>query len=119
MSSKKAAHKATLGKINSLILQKTRISNSNSKPKTAAQLERHVKGIANHYRISILFLIAERNGITLDQIVQTLGGNEKTFSEHTRKLHHAGLIIKKYRGTSVEHSLSTYGRTFYKFLLSI
>ena len=119
MSSKRAAHNLTIGKFNSYILQKTRIESQSSMPKTVVQLERYGKGIANHYRISILFLLANQNGMTLDQIVQKLGGNAKTLSEHTQKLKNAGLIIKKYRGTSVEHSLSSYGRKFYHFLKSL
>ncbi len=79
-------------------------------------MERHLKGIANHYRIEILLLIAGSEGITLESIVGTLGANEKTIGEHTRRLYQAGLINKKYRGKFVEHALSPYGRTFVNFL---
>ena len=88
------------------------------KIKTAKQIERHLKGIANHYRIEILLLIAERNGITLEDIVEGLGANEKTIGEHTRRLYQAGLLNKKYRGKFVEHTLSPYGKTFVRFLQS-
>ena len=81
-------------------------------------MERHLKGMANHYRIEILLLIAERDGITLEDIVETLGANEKTIGEHTRRLYHAGLLNKKYRGKFVEHTLSPYGKTFVRFLQS-
>ena len=81
-------------------------------------MERHLKGMANHYRIEILLLIAERDGITLEDIVETLGANGKTIGEHTRRLHHAGLLNKKYRGKFVEHTLSLYGKTFVRFLQS-
>ena len=81
-------------------------------------MERHLKGISNHYRIEILFLIAERAGITLEDIVEALGANEKTIGEHTRRLYQAGLINKKYRGKFVEHTLSPYGKTFVRFLQS-
>ena len=81
-------------------------------------MERHLKGIANHYRIEILLLIAERDGITLEDIVETLGANEKTIGEHTRRLYQAGLLNKKYRGKFVEHTLSPYGRMFVRFLKS-
>jgi len=84
--------------------------------KTARQMERHLKGMANHYRIEILLLIAERDGITLEDIVEALGANEKTIGEHTRRLYHAGLLNKKYRGKFVEHTLSPYGKTFVRFL---
>ena len=79
-------------------------------------MERHLKGMSNHYRIQILFIIAERKEITLEDIVETLEANEKTIGEHTRRLYQAGLINKKYRGKFVEHTLSPYGKTFVSFL---
>ena len=88
------------------------------KIKTARQMERHLKGMANHYRIEILLLIAARKGITLDGIVTAIGANAKTIGEHTRRLYQAGLVNKKYRGKFVEHSLSPYGQTFVSFLKS-
>ena len=81
-------------------------------------MERHLKGMANHYRIEILFLVAAREGITLEDIVAALGANEKTIGEHTRRLFQAGLLDKKYRGKFVEHKLSPYGKTFVRFLES-
>ena len=89
-----------------------------AKIKTAKQMERHLKGMANHYRIEILLLIAENDGVTLDGIVETIGANEKTLGEHTRRLSVAGLVNKKYRGKFVEHTLSPYGKTFAAFLKS-
>ena len=86
------------------------------KMKTAKQMERHLKGMANHYRIEILLLISGSEGITLEDIVTALGANEKTLGEHTRRLYQAGLINKKYRGKFVEHTLSPYGKTFVSFL---
>lgn len=86
------------------------------KKKTAKQMERHLKGVANHYRIDILFLVGERSGITLGDIAKTIGANEKTIGEHTRRLYQAGLINKRYRGKFVEHALSPYGKTFVGFL---
>lgn len=86
--------------------------------KTSKQLERHFKGAANHRRLDILCLIAKTDGITLEDIADNLGCNFKTISEHTRRLHIAGLIDKKYRGKFVEHSLSPYGKKFVEFLKS-
>ena len=88
------------------------------KTKTAKQMERHLKGAANHYRIEILLLISERDDITLEDIVETLDANEKTIGEHTRRLYQAGLLNKKHRGKFVEHTLSPYGKTFVRFLRS-
>lgn len=88
------------------------------KIKTAKQMERHLKGIANHHRIEILLLVQKENGITLDDIIETLNANPKTIGEHTRRLHQAGLINKKYKGKFVEHTLSPYGKMFVSFLKS-
>lgn len=87
-----------------------------NKMKTANQMERHLKGMANHYRIAILLLIAENKKITLQAIVEKLNANEKTIGEHTRRLVVAGLINKEYKGNFVAHSLSPYGKMFVDFL---
>lgn len=92
---------------------------SMGKMKTAKQMERHLKGVANHYRIEILLLIGECDNITLENITSTLKANEKTIGEHTRRLYQAGLINKKYRGKFVEHTLSPYGKLFIRFLKSL
>lgn len=86
--------------------------------KTPKQMEWHLKGMSNHYRIAILLLIAERNVITLEDIIKLIGANAKTLGEHTRRLYQAGLVNKKYRGKFVDHTLSPYGRTFVSFLKS-
>ena len=38
--------------------------------KNSKQIERHIKGIANHRRIDILLLISKSHGITLDDIAK-------------------------------------------------
>ena len=86
------------------------------KTKTAKQMERHLKGMANHYRIEILLLVAAQEGITLDGIIKEIGANGKTIGEHTRRLCVAGLLNKRHRSNFVEHSLSPYGKTFVRFL---
>lgn len=81
-------------------------------------MERHLKGMANHYRIEILLLVSVQNNISLEGIFKSLKANKKTIGEHTRRLYAAGLINKKYRGKFVEHTLSPYGKIFVKFLQS-
>ena len=88
------------------------------KLKTAKQMERHLKGMANHHRIEILLVVATHKGITLEEIIELTKGNEKTIGEHTRRLHSAGLINKKYKGRCVVHELSSYGQIFTQFLQS-
>ena len=85
-------------------------------PKTARQLERHFKGVANHHRVKILLLVAKSAGITVDGIAGSLNGNFKTISDHTRKLVLAGLVNKTYQGAFVTHTLSPSGQTFVRFI---
>jgi len=84
--------------------------------KTPKQLERHFKGAANHRRIEILYAVDKNDGITVEEIADTLQTNFKTISQHTRSLVQAGLLNKKYRGREVMHSLSPYGKSFLKFM---
>ena len=84
--------------------------------KTSKQLERHFKGVANHCRIEILWLVSKNLGITVDEIAGRLDKNFKTVSEHTRRLVQAGLLYKNYQGRSVAHTLSPYGKTFISFI---
>ena len=87
-------------------------------PKTAKQMERHLKGVANHRRIEILFLVASDEGISVEGISSNLRCNFKTISEHIRRLAQAGLVEKKYEGHTVRHKLTPYGRVFLQFLKS-
>jgi len=84
--------------------------------KTAKQLERHFKGVANHRRIEILLLIDKNERIPLEDIAESLNCNIKTVSEHSRRLVQAGLVNKKYQGRLVTHFLSPYGKKFIKFI---
>lgn len=83
--------------------------------KTAKQLERYFKGVANHRRLEILYLVYRNKGITLEEIAERLKCNIKTISEHTRRLVQAGLVNKEYRGRTVAHIISPYGRRFVTF----
>ena len=87
-----------------------------AKIKNSKQLERHFKGVANHRRIEILLAIGGSEGITVEGLAERLQCNFKTVSEHTRRLVQSGLVNKKYEGRSVLHSLSPYGKEFFKFI---
>ena len=84
--------------------------------KNSKQIEKHIKGIANHRRIDILLLIASSPGITLDDISKFVNCNFKTVSGHTLKLVNTGLVDKNYNGRAIMHSLSPYGKIFVKFI---
>jgi len=86
------------------------------KEKTAKQMERYFKGAANHWRIEILLLIDQKNGITVEGITEILGANFKTTSEHIRRLVQAGLVNKNYQGRQVAQTLSPYGERFVGFI---
>ena len=84
--------------------------------KTSKQLERHFKGLANHWRLDILFVVGKNPGITVDGIAQKLDGNFKTIADHTQKLVQCGLVDKKYHGRAVSHTLSPYGKKLLLFI---
>jgi DNA-binding MarR family transcriptional regulator len=111
MSSKQAAHDATLGKLYSRILE----NKSKKKPR---ELERTMRGVSNHRRIQILAYLAKHKDATMEQLSEALDCNFKTISGHTQKLVHAGLIEKKYLGLSVLHSLTRQGSKVQSFLSS-
>ena len=90
--------------------------NSRETAKTAKQLERYFKGAANHWRIGILSYVSADEGATLEEIAEALEGNIKTISEHTHRLVKAGLLNNSYRGRTVAHALSPYGKRFIAFM---
>ena len=115
MSSKMAAHELSFGKLYSPFLENKRIKTQ----RTSKELERITRGVSNHNRIEILFLLTKHAGITADQIAGLLNCNIKTVSGHTQKLAHAGLIDKKYLAQNVQHSLTPRGKKFVEFLRTL
>jgi len=84
--------------------------------KESGKLERVFKGVSNHRRIDILFLIKKHPEISLFEIADHLKANRKTIAEHSRKLMIAGLINKRYKGKLRIHTLSPYGEKVVKIL---
>lgn len=84
--------------------------------KTTRQLERVIKGAANHRRIEILFLLEKEPELSVFEISERLNINFKTGSEHIRRLAIAGLVLKRNEGNTVRHKLSDTGKTILKFL---
>ncbi len=87
--------------------------------KSSKQLERYFKGAANHRRISILAVVQQNEGITVEGIADALKSNFKTISQHTRVLALSGLLDKSYLGRQVTHSLSPYGKSFLSFMRTL
>lgn len=84
--------------------------------KSYRQLERIVKGFANHRRIQILELLKKEPELSVIEIAGKLKINFKTASEHIRRLAIAGLVLKRSDGISVRHKLTERGKTILKFL---
>lgn len=83
------------------------------------QLERTMKGVANHRRIEILMLVDKRPELSLIEIADALRINFKTASEHVRRLAIAGLVMKRHDGASVRHALTGIGIHVLKFLRTL
>ena len=83
---------------------------------TLRQLERIVKGFANHRRIEILKLLEEEPELSVSEIALKLKINFKTASEHIRRLAIAGLVLKRYQGNNVRHALTDQAKSILKFL---
>lgn len=84
--------------------------------KSNRQLERIVKGFANHRRIEILQILDKEPELSVDEISEKLEINYKTASEHIRRLAITGLIMKRSDSMNVRQRLTTRGESILKFL---
>lgn len=83
------------------------------------QLERIVKGVANHRRIEIATLLSKRPELSVMEIAEVLKINFKTASEHIRRLALSGLVMKRNEGSAVRHALTSRGHSTLKFLRTL
>lgn len=83
------------------------------------QLERIIKGCANHRRIEVMALLAKKPELSVGELAFELDINYKTASEHIRRLAIAGLILKRSAGSSVRHRLTDQGLVILKFLRTL
>jgi len=86
------------------------------KNKGYRELERIVKGFANHRRIEILELVGKEPELSVADIAEKLNINFKTASEHIRRLAIANLLMKRYQKSNVRHKLTNRGLSILKFL---
>jgi len=86
------------------------------KEKTYHDLERIIKGVANHRRVEILELLGKKPEMSVTEIADKLKLNFKTASEHIRRLAISGLLMKRSNGHNVRHKLTKRGELILKFL---
>ena len=87
--------------------------------KSYYQLERIVKGAANHRRIEILELLKNSPELSVVDISERLNTNFKTVSEHIKRLATAGFVLKRSDGASVRHKITERGLAILKFLRTL
>ncbi len=74
--------------------------------KTYYDLERIVKGVANHRRIEILEILGKKPEMSVAEVADKLKLNFKTASEHIRRLAISGLLMKRSDGHNIRHKLT-------------
>ena len=84
--------------------------------KTNRELERIIKGIANHRRIQILSLLAQKPELSVLEISDELKSDFKNISAHINKMTVAGLVMKRSDSKSVRHKLTKRGIITLKFV---
>jgi len=82
-------------------------------------LEKIVKGFSNHRRIQLLFLLAEKPGLSVFDVAEETRCDFRTIGEHLRRLVISGLVTKKNDGKSVRHKVSDLGNNVLKFLRTL
>jgi len=83
------------------------------------ELERIVKGVANHRRLEILNLVARKPELSVMEIARELSVNFKTIAEHVRRMAIAGLLMKRSDENAVRHKLTPRGTSILKFLRTL
>ncbi|KKW08757.1 MAG: Transcriptional regulator, ArsR family [Candidatus Kaiserbacteria bacterium GW2011_GWA2_49_19] len=69
-------------------------------------IERIVKGYANHRRLEILDLLHKEPELSVEDISEKLKIGYQNASDHIRRLAIAGLVAKRNEGPSVRHKLT-------------
>jgi DNA-binding transcriptional ArsR family regulator len=84
--------------------------------KTSRELERIVKGFANHNRLEILNLLGKTSDLSVFEISDILKSDFKNISAHINKMHIAGLLTKRNEGNMVRHKLTNRGKSILQFV---
>ncbi len=83
------------------------------------QLERIIKGVANHRRITILDLLFKKPELPVEEIAEVLKISFNNASDHIHKMLIAGILIKRHDGNFVRHKLTNRGLAMLKFLKNL
>jgi DNA-binding transcriptional ArsR family regulator len=84
--------------------------------KTHRELERIVKGFANHRRLQILELLYKEPELSVQEISEKLKSEFKNISAHINKMAIAGLVIKRNEGNMIRHKLTNRGKSILQFV---
>lgn len=84
--------------------------------KTKRELERIIKGVANHRRLQILELLDKKPELSLQEIAEEIKSDFKNISAHVAKMAVAGLVMKRSDSKSVRHALTKRGNVILKFV---
>jgi DNA-binding transcriptional ArsR family regulator len=76
------------------------------KNRSYRNIERIVKGYANHRRLEVLDLLHREPELSVEDIADKLKIGYQNTSDHIRKLSIAGLVAKRHEGPSVRHKLT-------------
>jgi len=76
------------------------------KQKNYRQMERIVKGYANHRRLEIMDLLKKEPELSVIEISERLKMGYENTSDHIRKMMMAGLLLKRHSGPAVHHKLT-------------
>lgn len=78
-------------------------------------VERVVKGFANHNRLKILELLAKTPELSVADISDKLKIGYENASDHIRKMAISGLLMKRNDGPNVRHRLTPRAETILAF----
>ena len=90
-----------------------------TEPKSYRELERMVRGFANHRRIQIMEILKKKPEMSVDEIATFLDISYKTVADHVRRLAIAGLVLKRNQDVSVRHRLTDRAEFILKFLRAV
>ncbi|OGI61252.1 hypothetical protein A2814_00600 [Candidatus Nomurabacteria bacterium RIFCSPHIGHO2_01_FULL_38_19] len=84
--------------------------------RTNRELERIVKGFANHKRIQILELLGKTPELSVMEVAYKIKSDPKNVSAHINKMAIAGLVMKRHDINLVRHKLTRRGKAILQFV---